>query len=284
MKRIIVLVLALCMCLSLFACGKSEDVKAVEEAIATIGAVTADSGKSIAAARDMYDKLSDEDKAKVENISVLTDAEAAYEETVINAVANASVGDVVTFGTYKQDRYREDGATPIEWIVLDNTDGKVLLMARYAVDCQKFDSDTNVWKDSNIREWLNGNFLSAAFSEGERSYIAETELTTTTGYNGEDPIVTTDRVFLLSANEIEMYLPGEDHDDRIADATAYAIDEGVETYGIAGHGRSCNWWLRSGYGGDAQWVGGQLGNSGEICDLSPYKQYGVRPVICFSIG
>ena len=90
MKRIIVLVLALCMCLSLFACGKSEDVKAVEEAIATIGAVTADSGKSIAAARDMYDKLSDEDKAKVENISVLTDAEAAYEETVINAVANAS--------------------------------------------------------------------------------------------------------------------------------------------------------------------------------------------------
>ncbi len=279
MKRIIVLVLALCMCLSLFACGKSEEVKTTEEAITAIGTVTIDSGKEIAAARDMYDELPDEDKAKVENISVLTDAEASYEEVVINAVANASVGDVVTFGSYKQDRYNEEGATPIEWIVLDNTDGKVMLMAYYALDCQKFDSDTNVWKDSSIREWLNGNFLNAAFTETERSYIMDTELTTVPG--GENYSVdTTDKVFLLSEDEVEKYFPGEGNDDRIAEATAYAIDEGVESYGlVGGYSRACNWWLRN-----CRWVGGQPGNRGEICALSSYKQYGVRPVIYFSIG
>lgn len=283
MKKVIILILTLCMCLSLFACGKSEEVKATEAAIAAIGDVTLDSGDAIIAARGMYNELSDEDKAKVENSSVLTAAEASYEETVINNIANADVGDVVKFGAYEQDRYNEDGATPIKWIVLDNTDGKVMLMAYYALDCQKFDSDTNVWKDSDIREWLNDDFIEDAFTEKERSYIAETELKTEILYFEMDPIVTTDKVFLLSATEVEQYLPDEDNDYRIADATAYAIDEGVETYGISGHGRSCNWWLRSGSGTDAQWVGGQLGNSGEICELSPYKKYGVRPVIYFSI-
>ena len=186
MKRLIVLILAVACCLSLCACGKSENVKLTEEAINAIGTVNLDSGDAISAAWELYDKLTDEEKAKVENAAVLTDASAAYEEAVINNIANASVGDIVTFGSYKQDRYREDGKTPIEWIVLDNTDGKVLLIAKYALDCQKFDSDTNVWKDSSIRQWLNGTFISSAFTESERSYIAETELTTTTDYYGEN--------------------------------------------------------------------------------------------------
>ena len=94
MKRIIVLVLALCMCLSLFACGKSEDVAIVEGFINDIGEVTLESGDAIEKARHAYDMLSDRDKEKVENINTLKDAEYYYgklvEETD-NLIADARV-------------------------------------------------------------------------------------------------------------------------------------------------------------------------------------------------
>lgn len=94
MKRIIVLVLALCMCLSLFACGKSEDVAIVEGFINDIGEVTLESGEAIQKARHAYDMLSDRDKEKVENINTLKDAEYYYgklvEETD-NLIADARV-------------------------------------------------------------------------------------------------------------------------------------------------------------------------------------------------
>ena len=48
MKKVISLFLVIVMCLSLVACGKSESVKAAEEAIAAIGEVTVDSGEAIA--------------------------------------------------------------------------------------------------------------------------------------------------------------------------------------------------------------------------------------------
>ena len=94
MKRIIALVLALCMCLSLFACGKSEDVAIVEGFINDIGEVTLESGDAIEKARHAYDMLSDKDKEKVENINTLKDAEYYYgklvEETD-NLIADARV-------------------------------------------------------------------------------------------------------------------------------------------------------------------------------------------------
>lgn len=82
MKRIFVLFLALVLCLSLCACGKSDAVKAAEEAIAAIGNVTADSGDAIEKAERLYDILSDAEKEKVENRQTLADAKVTYQEAV----------------------------------------------------------------------------------------------------------------------------------------------------------------------------------------------------------
>lgn len=74
MKRIISLLLAIVMCASLSACGKSKAVKEVETLIDTIGEVTADSESAVLAAEKAYDTLTAEEKEKVENYAVLTEA------------------------------------------------------------------------------------------------------------------------------------------------------------------------------------------------------------------
>ena len=79
MKKAIVLVLALVLCLTLTACsGKSEAVKAVEEKITTLVDITAQSGEVIQALDQAYNALSEEEKAKVENAQVLLDAVQKY--------------------------------------------------------------------------------------------------------------------------------------------------------------------------------------------------------------
>ncbi len=79
MKKVIALLLALVLSLSLCAC-KSQEVKDVEVAIEAIGDVTLDSQETIANARDLYEDLSGDDQDKVENYNVLKDAEDDYEE------------------------------------------------------------------------------------------------------------------------------------------------------------------------------------------------------------
>lgn len=81
MRRILPFILILAICLSLCACGKSEEVKAVEEKISSIGEISIDSTDLINDARDAYNALSDEDKEKVENASILR--EATFESLVI---------------------------------------------------------------------------------------------------------------------------------------------------------------------------------------------------------
>ena len=83
MKRILSLVLALAMILSLAACAsKSEAAIAVDEQIAAIGEVTLDSGDAIAAAEAAMAALSEDDLKDLEGQQALTDARAAYDTLV----------------------------------------------------------------------------------------------------------------------------------------------------------------------------------------------------------
>lgn len=64
--------------------------KAVEEVIAAIGDVTADSKDAIDAAREAYDALTGDEQAFVENYDVLTAAEVAYEAWITPEVIDPS--------------------------------------------------------------------------------------------------------------------------------------------------------------------------------------------------
>lgn len=79
MKKIISLLLVVVMCLSLVACGKSEEVKNVESLISAIGAVSENSEAAIVAAEKAYNALTQDDKNKVSNYNTLLDARKTYD-------------------------------------------------------------------------------------------------------------------------------------------------------------------------------------------------------------
>ena len=81
-------------------------------------------------------------------------------------------GDIVTFGSYEQDKNLNNGSEDIEWLVLGITkDGKsMLLISRYCLDWVQFNDEKVgvTWEDSYVREWLNDTFLNEAFTRTEQ--------------------------------------------------------------------------------------------------------------------
>ena len=74
MKRIIALIILFSFCLSLCACGKSEEAQNVDNLILSIGEVTLNSSFTISNAYQLYAKLTDKQKQQVENYHILEDA------------------------------------------------------------------------------------------------------------------------------------------------------------------------------------------------------------------
>ena len=82
MKKWFAFLLALIMCLSLCACGKSEAVKETEQAIKAIGKVTMSSQDAIEEASNLFDALTSEEQAKVSNRNDLSKAKDEFKGLV----------------------------------------------------------------------------------------------------------------------------------------------------------------------------------------------------------
>ena len=152
------------------------------------------------------------------------------------------IGDEIVLGTYEQDAQEGNGEEDIMWLVLDVTEDSALLLSIKNLDCITYypTADTVTWETSQIREWLNDDFINSSFTEEERSRILQT-----TVINEDHPTyqtpggnTTEDKIFLLSASEVEEYLPNQE--DRKALNTDHARLQGA--YDAGGYGV---WWTRS---------------------------------------
>lgn len=141
----------------------------------------------------------------------------------------------IEFGRYPQASKNENAL--IEWLVLKNDGSKALLISKYALDCQKYNTtDTSVtWETCTLRKWLNGAFISNAFSHEEQAMILST---TPESADTEESADTKDRVFLLSWDEAIEYFSSDS--TRQCQGTAYCYAQGARK---ADDG-NCNWWLR----------------------------------------
>ena len=164
---------------------------------------------------------------------------------------SVSVNDIVTFGHYEQDGIRSNGAEDIEWLVLDVQGNKALLLSRYALDSQPYNSayGKTTWESCTLRSWLNSTFLDTAFTAEEKASILMTEVDNGVPQNNSEWNVrgcnnTEDMVFLLSYKDTERYF--DDRDARICTPTSYAISMGADTRTLDGGVTDAGWWwLRS---------------------------------------
>lgn len=157
------------------------------------------------------------DTAKVASLSIepkISEKEISQRETI-------------TLGSYEQDNDTSNGKEPIEWIVLDKADDKMLVISKMALDYKRYldesispELDECVWSNSSIRNWLNDTFFTEAFNDVEQQKICETSVVTEDNeeYGTPGGENTSDKVFLLSHQEILKYFA----DGASCEPTAYA--------------------------------------------------------------
>ncbi|MBO4572731.1 MAG: hypothetical protein J5762_03070, partial [Clostridia bacterium] len=60
---------------------------------------------------------------------------------------------------------------PIKWRILEISGGKATILCEMLIDVHRFDDDSNNYKNSEIRAWLNDNFYNTAFSSMQKQLI-----------------------------------------------------------------------------------------------------------------
>ena len=188
-------------------------------------------------------------------------------------------GNIITFGTYEQDNDPGNGKEPIKWLVLAAEDDHVLAISQKVLDVKPYHSERIdvIWETGGLRSWLNEEFFSDAFSTSEQSHINAAALANPSNpvYGTDGGPDTEDRVFLLSAAEVNEYFSGDDA--RKCVPTEFAKAQGG--YIDAEYGTSW-WWLRT--SGDkpsnAAFV---YGNGSSLMMGTPVvnNSVGVRPAI-----
>lgn len=173
------------------------------------------------------------------------------------------------FGHYEQGG--SSGQESIQWRVLDRRDGQLLLVSQYALDFQSYTplyapTDPVDWRDSSLRQWLNGEFLNAAFTAEEQQQIADTEIT----LSGTETV--RDKVFLLTPKQVAAYMPTAE--EAMASPTHYAQTR-LPDYNTEPDTATCTWWLLSINNGHA----GVVLQNGSVNALRSYEPAYVRPAI-----
>ena len=168
---------------------------------------------------------------------------SSQEEKIAAAAERLAVGDSVFYGNYPQDGI-PGSRSEIEWTVLDIKDGSALLLSRYVLDVRCLEEDKynyTYWDRSSMRDWLNANFLSEAFTPEQIAAIKVTNVSNAAsefGPNGSSSYNDTpDKVFLLSNRDVtERYFT--------TDAQRCAGSVPAVTYQSVTEAGSCRWWLR----------------------------------------
>ena len=186
----------------------------------------------------------------------------------------------IAFGRYPQASKNENAL--IEWLVLKNDGSRALLISKYALDCQQYNTSfiKNVtWETCSLRKWLNGSFINSAFSADEQKEILNAAVTAdrnpdraNSGNN------TKDRVFLLSIAEAQKYFGSDSA--RQCQGTVYCFAQGAYKVGDG----YCLWRLRSpGSSGCAAYVynGGSINEWGHYVDNGTIA---VRPALWINLG
>ncbi len=173
------------------------------------------------------------------------------------------VGDIITLGAWYEDGDKTKPKTSIKWVVLEvDSEGKRVYAVSLDILAAMSYGKTDVWKNSDICAWLNGDFLDEAFSESELKMI-DKNLYEELDETGDVLSAFSSKLALMSQEEKAKYL---------TDLKYIPADGAGAT----------QWWLRTAAGeGKIMYIAenGQLATVGED---SKTAVMGVRPVAWFN--
>ena len=182
---------------------------------------------------------------------------------------------LITFGEFEQNGDESDGPEALQWRILYQEGNTALVLCEYVILIRPFGGGLQNWERSDLRAWLNGEFLSSAFNGIEtRKIVLRSELNLGNEFwVASDDRETSDLIFLLSQKEIEKLLPNPE--TRLGSPTRYAR----YSSGYPDSESYVPWWLRTNgiFFGEAMLVQ----TDGTINTDGTYggDQYGVRPAM-----
>lgn len=139
-------------------------------------------------------------------------------ESVLAVSSGIEPGNTFTFGNWEQDNDTENGPEAIEWQVLAVEDGRIFVISRYGLDVKPYNNEGTGtdWETSSLRDWMNNEFCSSAFTAAEKARIIP--VSAAAGTSG------TDRIRQLDIDDVTAYFEGQDQQD--CELTAYAENNG----------------------------------------------------------
>lgn len=245
-----------------------------------------------------------------------------YPQTIASAAAIQGLGkfadkDGYFYSTFDGERYAKFVATPfvkdfifsngekiingvsyyfkvepLKWRILKEKDGKALLLTELIIDNTRFNSDSNLWANSEIRAWLNKEFYAKAFNRAQQNIIQLTALDNkNTGFYMSEQEDTLDKIFLLSYKDIVntaygFYEGNKKHDAARRGLTSdYSRAKGVWINPESSFYGNGYWWLRS--AGSHSYYVSSVYSHGYVYVVGSYVNYqnrGVRPALKIAIS
>ena len=195
----------------------------------------------------------------------ISQPQSQVEDSTIPMPATMTFGSYYSYKNGLTDKSLED----ITWYILAEENNKLLLCSKQALFHGKFHSKTTekvTWSTSELREKLNNEFYNIAFSDTQKQRICNTQLNDSN---------TTDKVFLLSQQEADTYMP---------ESVKYncQVKEYMQKMNLIptyGENHACKWWLRSA-GTESEYIRYMgYNNQHQTTQGTPNNTLGVRPAI-----
>ena len=217
------------------------------------------------------------------------------DENLIDNLDRVIDKDEQGYYVYNNEKYAKKGyyyykVEPIQWRYLSKKNGQTLVVSEYSLDEHVWnetahkDAYMNNYAESDVRKWLNNEFLSTAFLDD--SLIETTAVdnsVASTGYESKPYVceTTNDKVFLLSyaeaTNTANGFAYSEGNDiNRVAFMTDYASG------GYYG-GKPDDWWLRSPGCSSVSGVYDVCSDGHLFSLVSCGNYFGIRPAIILKI-
>ena len=179
--------------------------------------------------------------------------------------------ETMTFGTYN--------GQPIEWEIFEKlNDNSYILVTKDCIDYREFNGTSNLWEGSELRTWLNSDFL-MEFTDEEKSRIKRVTNEVILAYNDRGLAVSGDHPHYCNYTKKNV-------DDLSKTAYHYYLDDVVyiptldmmQTIDV-----NDNYWILCPYTNNDK-MQRYMNNDGFILRTNVTNKRGVRAVVKYSLG